>query len=105
MLRHLVKQHALLVDLRTLVSVTIDHWSVQLSLRLNDDCVDLTYSLSLIQLGFTLSALLHSDGYGRGNPMIGADCTTITCHRYTPPDKLERMTQQADIVITATGKV
>lgn len=37
--------------------------------------------------------------------MIGADCTTITCHRYTPPDKLERMTQQADIVITATGKV
>ena len=65
----------------------------------------MTHSLRLIQLGFTLSALLHADGYGSGNPMIGADCTTITCHRYTPPDELKRLTQQADIVITATGKV
>ncbi|XP_003383119.1 PREDICTED: bifunctional methylenetetrahydrofolate dehydrogenase/cyclohydrolase, mitochondrial-like [Amphimedon queenslandica] len=54
-------------------------------------------------IGFTLSTLLHSDGYGTNNPLIGADATTIICHRYTPPDELKRMTLLSDIVITGTG--
>lgn len=55
-------------------------------------------------LGFTLNALLHSDGNGSGNPVIGADATTIICHRYTPSEQLKKMTRSADIVITGTGK-
>ena len=51
-----------------------------------------------------MSTLLHSDGYGTNNPLIGADATTIICHRYTPPDELKRMTLLSDIVITGTGK-
>ena len=48
--------------------------------------------------------MLHSDGYGTNDPVIGADATTIICHRYTPPDELKRMTLASDIVITATGR-
>ena len=60
------------------------------------------YYLTL--LGFTLSALLHSDGHGTGKLTMGADATTVICHRYTPRDELKRLASGADIVITATGK-
>ena len=55
-------------------------------------------------LGFTLSALLHSDGHGTGKLTMGADATTVICHRYTPHNELRRLASGADIVITATGK-
>lgn len=58
----------------------------------------------LLLVGFTLNTLLHSDGYGSGNPIIGADATTIMCHRYTPSENLTKMTKISDIVITGTGK-
>jgi len=34
--------------------------------------------------------------------MLG-DATTTICHRYTPPDQLRLFTQNADILIVATG--
>ena len=54
-------------------------------------------------VGFTLAALLHSDGHGTGKLTLGADATTVICHRYTPPEELRRLASGADIVISATG--
>ncbi|HEX5754999.1 MAG TPA: bifunctional methylenetetrahydrofolate dehydrogenase/methenyltetrahydrofolate cyclohydrolase FolD [Arenimonas sp.] len=43
-----------------------------------------------------------------GRPMalelLIAGCTTTCCHRFTPPDVLERSVRQADILVVAAGK-
>lgn len=43
-----------------------------------------------------------------GRPMamelLIAGCTTTCCHRFTPPDVLERSVRQADILVVAVGR-
>ncbi|XP_035824131.1 bifunctional methylenetetrahydrofolate dehydrogenase/cyclohydrolase, mitochondrial [Aplysia californica] len=51
-------------------------------------------------VGLPIAIHLNSDGKGAS---CEGDTTTTVCHRNTPPEKLKFFTQQADILVTATG--
>ncbi|KAG5683039.1 hypothetical protein PVAND_012346 [Polypedilum vanderplanki] len=52
-------------------------------------------------VGKPIQSLLQSDGR---HEISGMDCTTIMCHRFTPPEKLKKFCREADIIIVAVGK-
>lgn len=51
-------------------------------------------------VGMPISMLLHADGRNDTNAM---DATVTICHRFTPPEDLEKYCKLADIIVTATG--
>lgn len=51
-------------------------------------------------VGMPIAMLLHADGR---NDTCAMDATVTICHRFTPPEELERFCRSADIIVTATG--
>ncbi|KAL5019301.1 hypothetical protein ScPMuIL_005023 [Solemya velum] len=52
-------------------------------------------------VGLPIAMLLHADGNHDSN--AGGDATTTICHRNTPHDQLRRLTETADLIVSATG--
>lgn len=51
-------------------------------------------------VGMPIAMLLHADGR---NDTCAMDATVTICHRFTPPEQLEKFCRLADIIVTATG--
>lgn len=53
-------------------------------------------------VGQPIAMLLHSDAK---YDLPGLEATTTLCHRHTPKEQLEIFAKNADIIVSATGKL
>lgn len=53
-------------------------------------------------MGLPIALLLHSDAR---NVCSGLEATVTLCHRHTSREQLKYFTKNADIIVSATGKV